>query len=67
MTIENSVFNDFCSTFVDSINIFDCRLSGVHMSMEFVCSRVVVHTMPCCLTSLIDIRLAPCDVIVTLL
>ena len=29
MAIKNSVFNDFLSTFVDSINIFDCRLSGV--------------------------------------
>ena len=29
MVIENSVSNDFWSTFVDNINIFDCRLSGV--------------------------------------
>ena len=29
MAIENSVSNDFSSTFVDSINIFDCRLSSV--------------------------------------
>ena len=29
MTIGNSVSNDFLSTFVDSINVFDCRLSGV--------------------------------------
>ena len=28
MAIENSVSNDFC-TFVDSINVFECRLSGV--------------------------------------
>ena len=26
---RNSVSNDFRSTFVDSINVFDCRLSGV--------------------------------------
>ena len=29
MTIENSVSNDFASTFVDSINVFDCSLSSV--------------------------------------
>ena len=29
MTIENSVSNYFLSTFVDSIFVFDCRLSGV--------------------------------------
>ena len=29
MAIESSVSNDFLSTFVDSINIFDCRLSRV--------------------------------------
>ena len=28
MTIENSVSNDFSSSFIDSINVFDCRLSG---------------------------------------
>ena len=26
---QNSVSNDFLSTFVDNINVFDCRLSGV--------------------------------------
>ena len=31
MTIENSVSNDFWSTFVDSINVFDCRLSRVEL------------------------------------
>ena len=31
MAIENSVSNDFSSTFVDSINFFDCRLPGVKM------------------------------------
>ena len=29
MAIENFVSNDFQSTFVDSINVFDCPLSGV--------------------------------------
>ena len=26
---QNIISNVFCSTFVDSINVFDCRLSGV--------------------------------------
>ena len=30
MAIKNSVSNDFRLTFVDSINILDCRLSGVN-------------------------------------
>ena len=29
MAIENFVSNDFWSTFLDSINVFDCRLPGV--------------------------------------
>ena len=29
MAIENSVSNDFLSTFIDSIDVFDCRLPGV--------------------------------------
>ena len=29
MAIKNSVSNDFLSTFVDSINVLDCRLPGV--------------------------------------
>ena len=32
MAIENSVSNDFLSLFVDSIDIFDCRLPGVRKS-----------------------------------
>ena len=31
MSIKNSVSNDFLSTFVDSINIFDCHLTGVKL------------------------------------
>ena len=34
MAIENSVSNEFLSMFVDSIYIFDCRLSGVIMSQS---------------------------------
>ena len=29
MAIENTVSSDFLSTFVDSINVFDCHLTGV--------------------------------------
>ena len=29
MAIYNSVSNDFCSMFVDSINVFDCFQPGV--------------------------------------
>ena len=29
LAIEISVSNDFLSTFVDSVNVFDCHLSGV--------------------------------------
>ena len=29
MAIENSVSTDFLSTFVDSIDVFDCSLPGV--------------------------------------
>ena len=32
MTIENSVSIDFLSTFIDSIDVFDCHLSGVIIS-----------------------------------
>ena len=31
MAIENSDSNDFLSTFVDTINVFDCRLPGVDL------------------------------------
>ena len=32
MAIENSVSNDFWSTCIDSIDVFDCRLPGVNNS-----------------------------------
>ena len=31
MAIENTVSNNFLYSFVDSINVFDCRLSGVRI------------------------------------
>ena len=33
MAIETSVSKDFLSIFVDSINIFDCCLSGVILTL----------------------------------
>ena len=33
MAIKNTVSNDFLSMFVDSINVFDCRLSGVNTGL----------------------------------
>ena len=35
MVIKNSVSNDFQSSFVDSINVFDCILSGVISVLSF--------------------------------
>ena len=32
MAIKNSISNDFVSTFVDSIDVFDCRLPSVVMA-----------------------------------
>ena len=36
MAIENSVSNDFLSTFVDSIDVFDCHLPGVITMVKYV-------------------------------
>ena len=36
MAIKNSVSNKFLSKFVDSINVFDCRLFGVIKVKSFV-------------------------------
>ena len=35
MAIENSVSNDFLSMFVNSINVFECRLSSVRRHFYF--------------------------------
>ena len=34
MAIEKSVSNYFCVTFVDSINVFDCRIPGVENKQD---------------------------------
>ena len=39
MTIENSVSNDFFSTFLDSIDVFDCRLPGVNLDVLSICQK----------------------------
>ena len=36
MAIENPVLNYFLSTFVDSINVFECCLSGVTLKLEMI-------------------------------
>ena len=59
MAIKNSVSNNFLSAFVDSINAFDCRLSGVllivlilkqhkwiHLKGSSTNSIVFAHTFP---------------------
>ena len=40
MAIENSVFNDFLSMFLDSINVFDCRLSGVSQVLHSLLTNI---------------------------
>ena len=35
MAIKNSVSNDFLSKFVDSMSVFDCRLSGVITDLSY--------------------------------
>ena len=41
MAIENSVSNDFLSTLIDIINVFDCCLPGVGMYLcFFVCNKI---------------------------
>ena len=48
MAIENSVSNDYCPTFVDEINVFDCRLPGVR------------HTISDCMEIVEEIRMLLC-------
>ena len=40
MAIENYVSDDFWSTFVDSIDVFDCRLPGVVPGFELATSAL---------------------------
>ena len=42
----NSVSNDFLSTFVDSISVFDCRLPGVdphNTGIHIACAGVLAE------------------------
>ena len=44
MARKNFVSNDFLSTFVDSSNVFDCRLPGVNRSESVDSSKgMMVH------------------------
>ena len=43
MAIENSVSNDFLATFVDSINVFNCRLSGVCIAKLNLNTEMGIH------------------------
>ena len=45
MAIENSVSNEFCSTFVDNINVFDCCLSGEIMIIDLTNSLDHMETV----------------------
>ena len=42
MAMKNSVSKDFCSMFVDSINVFDCHLSGVKAAIKSLNSSFLV-------------------------
>ena len=46
MAIENSVSNIYGSTFVDSINVFDCHLSGVYNISLVNLSPVFFRSLP---------------------
>ena len=46
MAIKNSVSNDFLSKFVDSINVFDCRLFSVKKVKSFTIH--IVSRSPYC-------------------
>ena len=45
LAIENFVSNDFLSTFIDSINVFDCHLSSVILVL-ILTAKPVNNLMP---------------------
>ena len=45
MTIENSVSNDFLSTFADNIDVFDCPLPAVKLIGKNLGESVVYNNM----------------------
>ena len=49
MAIKKSVSNYFLSTFVNSINVFDCRLSGVFIlyHVDLMSSYQRYHEIQC--------------------
>ena len=56
MAIENSVSKGFLSTFIDSIKVFNCCLSGVRNVLELYTNLPV-----CCMNTVLLI--ASCHVI----
>ena len=51
MAIENSVSNDFLSTFLDSIGVFDCRLPDVLNHASSHQSWIAIAAYPVCSTT----------------
>ena len=45
MAIKNSVSNYFLSMFVNSINLLDCRLSGVCLSLDLIHTYGILMTL----------------------
>ena len=46
LTIENFISKDFWSTFVESINVFDCRLPGVLKEFKTISAVCIIKSMP---------------------
>ena len=61
MVIKNSVSNYFLSTFVDSIHVFDCRLSGVsilvYITVVAIGASFKVNDMFCFFVVVVDMTL----------
>ena len=47
MAIKNSIYNDFKSTFIKSINVLDCCLSGVRTLNKFHTETLKNLTLSC--------------------
>ena len=55
---RNSVFDYFRSTFIDSINVFDCHLSGVKLFLGFS-ATILCPTNEIVVLSIIHIIICP--------
>ena len=71
MTIKNSVFNDFGSTFqsfLDNIGVFDCRLPGVWMpppeslsfSILYMCEKKTMTMVRLLVSCVVQVHLSLC-------